>query len=65
MYFIKYLGIDMIALSFTRRASDIENLRDLMGPRGFIPLILKYNKIYSSNNFNNRSHIKIIAKIEN
>lgn len=25
----------MIALSFTRKASDIENLRDLMGPRGY------------------------------
>lgn len=27
-------GIDMIALSFTRKASDIETVRDLLGPRG-------------------------------
>lgn len=27
-------GIDMIALSFTRKASDIERVRDLLGPVG-------------------------------
>lgn len=30
---LKY-GIDMIALSFTRSAEDIETVRDLLGPRG-------------------------------
>jgi pyruvate kinase len=30
---LKY-NIDIIFLSFTRRASDIESVRDLLGPRG-------------------------------
>ena len=31
---LKY-GVDIIALSFTRRAEDIETVRDLLGPRGY------------------------------
>ena len=27
-------GVDLIALSFARRASDIEEVRDLLGPKG-------------------------------
>jgi len=30
---LKY-GVNFIALSFTRSAEDIENVRDLLGPRG-------------------------------
>lgn len=30
---VKY-GVNFIALSFTRSAEDIENVRDLLGPRG-------------------------------
>lgn len=30
---VKY-GVNLIALSFTRTAEDIENVRDLLGPRG-------------------------------
>lgn len=27
-------GVDLIALSFTRRGADIEQVRDILGPRG-------------------------------
>ncbi len=33
-------GIDIIALSFCRTAKDIEDLRDLMGPRGSLIKII-------------------------
>jgi pyruvate kinase len=45
-------GIDMIAVSFTRKASDIENVRDLVGPRGaHIKLIAKIENTEGLQNF--------------
>lgn len=45
-------GIDMIALSFCRTAKDIEDLRDLMGPRGSnIKIIPKIENQEGLNNF--------------
>lgn len=35
-------GVDMIALSFTRTAEDIEDCRDILGPKGsYIKIIAK------------------------
>ena len=45
-------GIDMIAVSFTRKASDIENVRDLVGPRGaHIKLIAKIENTEGLQNY--------------
>jgi pyruvate kinase len=45
-------GIDMIAISFVRKASDIENVRDLLGPRGaHIKLIAKIENAEGLRNY--------------
>jgi pyruvate kinase len=45
-------GVDMIAMSFVRKAEDIENLRDLIGPRGaHIKIIAKIENAEGLHNF--------------
>jgi pyruvate kinase len=45
-------GIDMIAISFVRRAEDVENVRDLLGPRGaHIKLIAKIENFEGLQNY--------------
>jgi pyruvate kinase len=45
-------GVDMIAMSFVRRAEDIDCLRDLIGPRGaHIKIIAKIENKEGLNNF--------------
>ena len=45
-------GVDMIALSFTRRGADIEECRDLLGPKGSnIKIIAKIENQCGLNNY--------------
>lgn len=45
-------GIDMIAISFVRKAEDVENLRDLIGPRGaHVKIIAKIENAEGLENF--------------
>ena len=45
-------GVDMIAMSFVRKSTDIENLRDLMGPRGaHVKIIAKIENAEGLENF--------------
>lgn len=45
-------GIDIIALSFCRTAKDVEDLRDLMGPRGsLIKIIPKIENLEGLENY--------------
>ena len=46
-------GVDMIALSFTRSAKDIEDCRDLLGPKGsHIKIIAKIENQEGMHNYN-------------
>merc|ERR1740117_348652 len=45
-------GVDMIAASFVRKAEDVENIRDVLGPRGaHVKIIAKIENQAGLNNF--------------